>query len=397
MGTLSVDKLLKTSTGAAEFTLPATDGVAGSVWQSDGSGQLSVAKVAASNILASTITNTEIASGAAIAQSKLATIASDALSGNMIDGGTISNFASTGIDDNAAATAVTIDGSQNVSIPQKTFHGGMTTSIPVSNGQQNWVQSHESSNRGGTSWFSTHNSAGGAESVFAKGRSGTIGNYTIVQNGDTLGTFTWCADDGTDMNSVSAQLRVAIDGTPGVNDTPGKMVFLTTADGAASPTERMSINAAGAVHVAGAFSKGSGSFKIEHPLPAKTDTHYLVHSFIEGPKADLIYRGVVDLVSGSATVNIDTAAGMTDGTFVLLCDDVQSFTSNETDWDAVKGSVAGNTLTIECENASSTATISWMVIGDRKDDHMTNSDTVWTDSSGKPIIEPLKELEEESE
>jgi len=397
MGTLSVDKILKTSTGAAEFTLPATDGVAGSVWQSDGSGQLSVAKVAASNILASTITNTEIASGAAIAQSKLATIASDALSGNMIDGGTISNFASTGIDDNAAATAVTIDGSQNVSIPQKTFHGGMTTSIPVSNGQQNWVQSHESSNRGGTSWFSTHNSAGGAESVFAKGRSGTIGNYTIVQNGDTLGTFTWCADDGTDMNSVAAQLRVAIDGTPGANDTPGKMVFLTTADGAASPTERMSINAAGAVHVAGAFSKGSGSFKIEHPLPAKTDTHYLVHSFIEGPKADLIYRGVVDLVSGSATVNIDTAAGMTDGTFVLLCDDVQSFTSNETDWDAVKGSVAGNTLTIECENASSTATISWMVIGDRKDDHMTNSDTVWTDSSGKPIIEPLKELEEESE
>ena len=29
MGTLSVDKLVKTSTGAAEFTLPATDGTAG--------------------------------------------------------------------------------------------------------------------------------------------------------------------------------------------------------------------------------------------------------------------------------------------------------------------------------------------------------------------------------
>ncbi len=131
MGTLSVDKILKTSTGAAEFTLPATDGVAGSVWQSDGSGQLSVAKVAASNIIAATITNKEIASGAAIAQSKLATIASDALSGNMIDGGTISNFASTGIDDNGAATAITIDGSQNVSVPQKIFVGGATTSIPM--------------------------------------------------------------------------------------------------------------------------------------------------------------------------------------------------------------------------------------------------------------------------
>ena len=61
MGTLSVDKILKTSQGAAEFTLPATDGVAGSVWQSDGSGQLSVAKVGASNITAASITDTELA------------------------------------------------------------------------------------------------------------------------------------------------------------------------------------------------------------------------------------------------------------------------------------------------------------------------------------------------
>jgi len=55
------------------------------------------------------ITNAMVKSSAAIAQSKLATIASDALSGDMIDGGTISDFASTGIDDNAASTAVIID------------------------------------------------------------------------------------------------------------------------------------------------------------------------------------------------------------------------------------------------------------------------------------------------
>jgi hypothetical protein len=143
--------------------------------------------------------------------------------------------------------------------------------------------------------------------------------------------------------------------------------------------------------VTGSVSKSSGSFQIDHPLPAKKDTHWLVHSFVESPKADLIYRDKVDLVNGSATVNIDTAAGMTDGTFVLLCDDVQCFTSNETDWDAVKGSVSGNILTIECQNTSSTATISWMVIGDRKDEHMTDSGTSWTDGNGKPIVEPLKE------
>jgi len=138
----------------------------------------------------------------------------------------------------------------------------------------------------------------------------------------------------------------------------------------------------------GSISKGSGSFKIDHPLDSKKDTHNLVHSFIEGPQADLIYRGTVDLSSGSATVNIDTAAAMTAGTFVLLCGDVQCFTTNEDNWDLVKGSVSGNTLTITSQNSSSTATISWLVIGERKDEHMIDTD--WTDSQGRVIVEPEK-------
>ena len=140
--------------------------------------------------------------------------------------------------------------------------------------------------------------------------------------------------------------------------------------------------------VDGAVTKNSGSFRIDHPIPAMKDTHSLVHSFIEGPRADLIYRGVVDLAGGSATVNIDTVSGMTDGTFVLLCDDVQCFTTNEDNWDLVKASVTGNILTITSQNASSTATISWMVIGDRKDQHML--ETEWTDENGKVIVEPEK-------
>ena len=92
--------------------------------------------------------------------------------------------------------------------------------------------------------------------------------------------------------------------------------------------------------------------------------------------------------SGSATINIDTAAGMTDGTFVVLCRDVQCFTTNEDSWDLVKGSVSGNTLTITSQNSSSTATISWLVIGERKDEHMI--ETGWTDSQGRVIVEPSK-------
>ena len=66
MGTLSVDKLMKTSTGAAEFTLPATDGAAGTVLQTDGSGQLSVGEVTAAGIAASAVTATELADNAVV-------------------------------------------------------------------------------------------------------------------------------------------------------------------------------------------------------------------------------------------------------------------------------------------------------------------------------------------
>ena len=143
-----------------------------------------------------------------------------------------------------------------------------------------------------------------------------------------------------------------------------------------------------AVSVAGALSKGSGTFRIDHPLESKKDTHHLIHSFVEGPRADLIYRGKVTLVNGTATINIDETVGMTEGTFIALNRDIQCFTTNESGWDLVKGKVEGNILTITSQNTESTNEISWMVVGERQDEHIKNTD--WTDENGKPILEPLK-------
>ena len=155
-----------------------------------------------------------------------------------------------------------------------------------------------------------------------------------------------------------------------------------------SSTMIMSIgNGGSGVVVTNSLSKGGGSFRIAHPHPSKKYTHDLVHSFIEGPQMDLIYRGKIDLVGGSATVNIDTKANMTDGTFVLLNRDVQCFTSNETGWTAVKGSVSGNILTITAQDNSCTDTISWMVVGERQDDKIKSLDM--TDDNGDLITEPL--------
>lgn len=144
----------------------------------------------------------------------------------------------------------------------------------------------------------------------------------------------------------------------------------------------------GNVAVNGALSKGSGSFRIDHPLPEKAATHQLVHSFIEGPQIDLIYRGKAKLINGKAEINIDQHFGMTPGTFVALCRDTQCFTSNEEGWHRVRGRVVGATLTIECEDAACSDTVSWLVIGERHDKHVMDTD--WTDENGKVILEPLK-------
>jgi hypothetical protein len=156
----------------------------------------------------------------------------------------------------------------------------------------------------------------------------------------------------------------------------------------AGTTDYLFVKGDGAVNIPGSLSKGSGSFRIEHPLPSKSETHELVHSFIEGPQADLIYRGKATLVNGIASVNIDTSATMTEGTFEALCREVQCFTTNESGWTAIRGKVTGNILTIQAQDSTCTDEISWMVIGERQDKHMM--DTEWTDENGKVIVEPLK-------
>ena len=160
--------------------------------------------------------------------------------------------------------------------------------------------------------------------------------------------------------------------------------------GSSARTTSMTINRS-SVTIVGSLSKGSGSFKIDHPLTEKKDSHHLVHSFIEGPQADNIYRGKIDLVDGYVEVNIDEASGMSEGTFIVLNGNIQCFTSNEKGWTAIRGKVEGNILKIEAQDSKCTDTISWLVIGERIDQHMIDTD--WTDENGKVIVEPLKEKE----
>jgi hypothetical protein len=87
---------------------------------------------------------------------------------------------------------------------------------------------------------------GSGQIFLGKTRSATNGGFTVVSSGDDLGGISFWGADGTDLTQA-ASIAAAVDGTPGANDMPGRLVFSTTADGASGPTERMRIDSAGAV------------------------------------------------------------------------------------------------------------------------------------------------------
>jgi hypothetical protein len=132
------------------------------------------------------------------------------------------------------------------------------------------------------------------------------------------------------------------------------------------------------LHVTGALSKGSGSFDIPHPT--KGGDWRLRHSFIEGPTADLVYRGTVTLTAGTATIDLDEAAGMTAGTWEALCRNTWSIVSSS--GHAVEWVLDGKTLTISGPDG---AVCMWLVIGERNDDHIHQSSI--TDDDGRIVVE----------
>jgi hypothetical protein len=91
--------------------------------------------------------------------------------------------------------------------------------------------------------YSSADAAGPGIAIF-KTRAASAGGNTAVVNADMLGELRFCGADGTNIIRGAA-IGAFVDGTPGADDMPGRLVFSTTADGASSPTERMRITATG--------------------------------------------------------------------------------------------------------------------------------------------------------
>lgn len=88
---------------------------------------------------------------------------------------------------------------------------------------------------------SRHTDTANLPSSVVQARSrGSYSAPTIVQDNDELGSFIFLGHDGVDY-AQAARIDAIVDGTPGSNDMPGRLVFSTTPNGSQTPVARMTI------------------------------------------------------------------------------------------------------------------------------------------------------------
>ena len=102
--------------------------------------------------------------------------------------------------------------------------------------------------------FTQHSSTvpqGVGPTIYLAKSRGSYASQSVVASGDLLGGIRMHGHDGTDYE-IAAAIHAYVDGTPGADDMPGRLVFYTTPDGSAISVERMRINNAGGVSIGGA-------------------------------------------------------------------------------------------------------------------------------------------------
>jgi hypothetical protein len=127
-----------------------------------------------------------------------------------------------------------IDSSGRMLVGTSTASNFLGTGFPAT------IQSIETASQFALGLERPTNDGSGVQIAFRKTRSTTPGGVGIVSNNDFLGGLRFHGTDGVGA-ITAATILAAVDGTPGVNNMPGRLVFSTTAAGASSPTERMRI------------------------------------------------------------------------------------------------------------------------------------------------------------
>jgi len=176
--------------------------------------------------------------------------------------------------------------------------------------------------------------------VFSKSRNGSIGGNTVVQDNDRIGRIKFFGNDGTDGSTPAAEIDVEVDGTPGSNDMPGRIVFKTTADGASNTTERMRIRSGGEVAIGGTGFSGQ-------PFSVQTSGNNVGYMQSTGTT-----RSVMFFVDGNSSVNV--GFGAVGNSHVFLKDGTEKMRIDSSGNLVLGSSTASGALTVvSTKNAES--------------------------------------------
>lgn len=188
------------------------------------------------------------------------------------------------------------------------------------------------------------------------GIGGNVGVYgegvttSTSSTGETFGVF-----GGAYTNSTSIGVFGRGDAftSTGVGTKYG--VYGTAANGLTNIAGYFSGN----VQITGSISKGSGTFKIDHPLDP--DNKYLYHSFVESPDMMNIYNGNITTdAAGFATVEMPSYFDALNKDFRYQLTVIGTFAQA-----IVKEKMSGSKFVIQTNQPN--VEVSWMVTGVRKD------------------------------
>lgn len=224
-----------------------------------------------------------------------------------IDGNTVSTT-----DTNGSLT-LSPDGTGGVIIPTDLTVGNTTqdTSFTVNGAATTAVISMETTNSSDLDGFVTHRhtaTAGYGGHTLALRSRGTHSSPTIVSDNDVLSISASAGYDGTDY-ALAAQINVEVDGTPGSNDMPGRIVFKTSQDGAQTPTEALRIDSSQVLTLANALTVANGG------TGATTLTGVLTGNGTSAVTASAVTQHAVLL--GGASNAVSEVGPLTNGQLVI--------------------------------------------------------------------------------
>jgi hypothetical protein len=175
-----------------------------------------------------------------------------------------------------------------------------------------------------------------------------VSGSTTGAGGTTIGTAAIGVRGSAGSASAGTNFRVGVYGE-----------VITAATNAYAGYFSGKVNVVGALNVTGALSKGSGTFKIDHPLdPANK---FLYHSFVESPDMMNVYNGVVVAgKNGTAVVELPSYFETLNKDFRYQLTCIGGFAPVY-----VASEVQGNRFVIAGANPG--MKVSWQVTGVRQD------------------------------